>query len=404
MAIKNVRDRGAGVDPATDTAIINATIQEAVSERGGIVYFPGGTYHITAPLVVDGHRVHLQGEGPASMLVVHGDFDSISVNPSSPEQYDNSIENLSLLEGTKSGGKSIVAQRVAQLRIAGVIIESPFDGIHIHNFNTVRIDRSRIVGPRGTYGCWLTGGGVFDPEGRSDVIDFYDTVFGGNDRPGIPVPPGTPDRHGLIIDGAVNTVSAHKIYFVGVEGAALWFRNALPKDSPLVHRANPQFATIYGLEADFPRYEGIRIECGQRFYFTDTQIHGSNQRSNIVIFDQVNTVSFSGGFSSGARLAGMDIFGRQISVQGMDFLANSGIRRGDWAGIVLEGSSRMVAVCGNKSGDPGTVTQSYGIQINTGADQFAVTGNVLFNNVKGGLLNGAGTGPSRVVAANAQEP
>jgi hypothetical protein len=70
------------------------------------------------------------------------------------------------------------------------------------------------------------------------------------------------DRHGLIIDGAVFTVSAHKIYFVAVEGAALWFRNSFGTT------ANPQFATIYGLEADFPRYEGVRIECGQRFYFT----------------------------------------------------------------------------------------------------------------------------------------
>jgi hypothetical protein len=292
-----------------------------------------------------------------------------------------------------------VAQRVAQLRIAGVVLESPFDGLHIHNFNTVKIDRTRVIGPRGTYGCWLTGGGPSDPRGRSDVIDFYDTVFAGVVQPTEPLPPrvARPDRHGLIIDGAVSTISAHKIYFINVEGAALWIRNSLGTT------VNPQFATMYGLEADFPRYEGIRIECGQRFYFTDTQIHGSEQRSNIVIFEPVNTVSFKGGFSSGARLAGMDIFGRQVSLQGMDFLANSGERAGDWAGIVLEAPSRMVAVYGNKCGDPGNVTQSYGIQINSGADQFAVTGNVLFNNTKGGLLNGAGTGRSKVVANNAPD-
>jgi hypothetical protein len=394
MAVKNVRDRGAVGNPATDTGIINATIQEAVSEGGGVVYFPVGRYYITAPLIVDGHHVHLRGEGWGSVLQVQGDFDSITINPSAPAQYDNSVEDLHLVEGMKSGGKSIVAQRVGQLVIAGVVLESPFDGFHIHNFNTVKIDRTRVAGPRGTYGCWLTGGGPSDPNGRSDVIDFYDTVFEGV----YPPPSSRPDRHGLIIDGAVSTVSAHKVYFIRVEGAALWMRNSF---GAMV--ANPQFATIYGLEADFPRYEGIRIECGQRFYFTDTQIHGSEQRSNIVIFEPVNTVSFQGGFSSGAHLAGMDIFGRQVSVQGMDFLANSGVQSGAWAGIVLEASSRMVAVCGNKCGDPGNVTQSYGIQINSGADQFAVTGNVLFNNSKGGVLTGAGTGRSKVVANNAPD-
>ena len=55
MAIKNVRDRGAGVNPAADTAIINAAIQEAVAEGGGTVYFPAGVYHITSTLVVNGH-------------------------------------------------------------------------------------------------------------------------------------------------------------------------------------------------------------------------------------------------------------------------------------------------------------------------------------------------------------
>ena len=71
--------------------------------------------------------------------------------------------------------------------------------------------------------------------------------------------------------------------------------------------------------------------------------------------------------------------------------------------MVLEGTSRMVTVAGNKCGDPvNPGWQSYGIQIDGGADQFAVTGNVLFHNDKGGLLNGAGKGPSRVEESNAQ--
>ena len=395
MAIKNVRDRGAGVDPEADTTIINTVIQEAVAENGGTVYFPAGVYHIKQSLVVNGNSVHLHGDPDGrSLLAVEGEFDTISVNPSSPEQYDNSIANLSLLEHNKTGGKAIVAQRVGRFQVSGVILESPFDGIHLHNFNTVRIDRTRVASPRGTFGCWLTGGGPSDP-GRSDVIEFYDTVFGGDQKLEPPIT-SPPDRHGLIIDGAVYTVSAHKIYFVHIEGAALWIRNSL-------HDRNPEFLTIYGLEAEFMRYEGIRIECGQRFYFTDALLHGSQRRSNIVVLDRVNTTAFHGGFSTGAHLAGIDIFGRQIGVSGMDFLANSGIAPGAWAGIVLEAQSRMVTITGNRCGDCANQTQSYGIQINAGADQFAVTGNALFHNLNPGILNGAGKGPSRIAENNATE-
>ena len=63
----------------------------------------------------------------------------------------------------------------------------------------------------------------------------------------------------------------------------------------------------------------------------------------------------------------------------------------------------MVSLSGNKCGDPGNRTQSFGIQINGGADQFVVTGNVLFNNLHPGVLNGAGQGPSKVVENNASE-
>ena len=118
----------------------------------------------------------------------------------------------------------------------------------------------------------------------------------------------------------------------------------------------------------------------------------------------MNTTAFHGGFSTGGHLAGIDIFGRQVGVYGMDFLANSGVAQGAWAGIVLEAQSRMVTITGNRCGDPDNRTQSYGIQINSGADQFAVTGNALFNNVNRGVLNGAGTGPSRIVENNASEP
>jgi len=391
--IKHPDFGAAGNGVTDDTSAIQTAINAAVSAGGGTVYFPSGAYYTSAPLVINGSSVHLAGEGRASSLDVHGSFDSILINTtSSPDgQYGNSVRNLRLAEYNKLGGRSIAARLVAQLHIADVIIDSPFDGIHLHNFNDVNIERTRVAGPRGTFGGLLTGGGTTD-RGRSDVIDFQDVVFSGTKA--------LQDRHGLIIDGFVSTVSAHKIYFTAVDGVGLWIRNTIGASQ------SPEFATFYGLEADFPYYEAIQIQHGQRFYFTDTQVHGSRSRSNIFIADGVRTLSFKGGFSSGARYAGMDIFGRQVVVGGMEFLSNSaapsGGSPGAWAGLVLEGTSRMVTLFGNQSGDPVNPTwQSYGIQINSGADQFAITGNVLFNNAHGALLNDAGSGATRVVANNA---
>jgi polygalacturonase len=64
MATFDVTAYGAvGNGIADDTSSIRKAIDKAVTGGGGRVYFPQGTYPITAPLVL-GKRLILQGDGP----------------------------------------------------------------------------------------------------------------------------------------------------------------------------------------------------------------------------------------------------------------------------------------------------------------------------------------------------
>src|SRR5437868_7065893 len=116
-------------------------------------------------------------------------------------------------------------------------------------------------------------------------------------------------------------------------------------------------------------------------------MHGSATRANVYVGPGASVVSFAGGFSHGAAAAGFDVFGRQVSITGIDVYANSLAASGVSSGIQLEGTSRMVTVTGNKCGDPATPSQLAGIRIYSGADQFTVVGNTAFNNTVG-ISNG----------------
>src|SRR5262245_45189799 len=64
MATFDVTAYGAvGNGSTDDTGSIQKAIDTATAEGGGRVYFPRGTYLITAPLVL-GMRLILQGDGP----------------------------------------------------------------------------------------------------------------------------------------------------------------------------------------------------------------------------------------------------------------------------------------------------------------------------------------------------
>ncbi|HYO82892.1 MAG TPA: glycosyl hydrolase family 28-related protein [Bryobacteraceae bacterium] len=382
--------KGQGNRAQTDQVNINLAIAAAAAQGGGEVYVPPGAYMTTGPIVINVPSVRLIGAGPASRIVPLGSFNTIEINNTRFVE----VGKLFLDDSSKPAGKAIEAIGVGNLTLADVIVLGPCDGIHLHNFNHVNVDRVSVVKPRGRdgYGFWLSGGGKSDT-GRSDAISFKDVVVEGlgftNARPGEFITDGR--RHGLIIDGSVNTVSVNKLYILAMQGVGVWFRNVAEASS------NPEFASFYGLEVDFPQLEGIRIDVGQRLYLTDTMIHQSHERTNVAVGTDVatgvNTVSFKGGFSSGAWLSGIDIWGKDVCVQGMNILANSRSRPAESdgsAGVEVRGSARQISISSNTVGDPDK-NQAYGIRIASGASDYAIIGNLATGNKSGGIRNTPGS-------------
>jgi hypothetical protein len=392
--------KGLGNPAQTDQINMNLAISATAAQGGGEVYVPPGSYMITGPIVINTHGVRLVGAGAASRIIPSGAFNSIEMSNIRFVE----VSGLYLDDSRKTAGKAIEAIGVGNLKLADLFVVGPVDGIHLHNFNHVNVERVGVVKPRGHdgYGFWLSGGGGSDT-GRSDAIAFKDVVVEGlgftNASAGEFVTDGK--RHGLIIDGAVNTVSVNKLYILAMQGAGVWFRNVVGSTS------NPEFASFYGLEVDFPQLEGIRIDVGQRLHFTDTMIHQSHERTNVAVGTGsptgVNTVSFKGGFSSAAALSGMDIWGRDVCVQGMNILRNSRTRAGrsdGSAGIEILASARRISISGNTVGDPARL-QAFGIRVASGACDYAIVGNLATGNKDGGIKNVPGTSPGwREVVAN----
>lgn len=364
------------------TSCINTALSSMVS-TGGTLYFPCGNYTISGTITVSAGNIKLIGSGRCTVWNAAGSGNTIEIFGSiSSPYYGNSIENIRFAEFNKTGGYTIYAANVAQFLLNQLYIDRPWCGPRIHNFNDVLVERVSVynaIGASRGYGCQaflLTGGGAGDT-GRSDVITFRDFVVAGNS-----IADRTNAHHGLVVDGFVNTVSAQKMYLTAVDGHGLWIRNTIGASH------GPEFGSFYGIEADYNYDSAIFIESGDVYHFTDSLINGTLSNSNIFLNVGVNRISFQGGFSSNANRAGFDSFATQLTIANVDVVCNSnpgqGGTAGTWSGIALESTSRTITLTGNKSGCPGAPSlQKFGIEVNNGADQYAITGNALGNNALG---------------------
>lgn len=412
-SIVNVTDTPYCTSPGSghDQDCINSAISYIRSIGGGTVYFPCAVFATNAPIIIGdtthvSSNIRLKGSGKCTVIKGSGNFNTVverapnATSSATFDYYGNSVSDVTFDESEKTGGYTLDLSNVAQLSLTNLYVNFPWCGPHINDFNNVIVENVVIYSATGSgrgSGCQaflVSGGGTGDPYGRSDVITFKDFAISGNsgDR--------TNSHHGLIIDGFVATVSGSKIYLTSVDGVGLWFRNSVGASQ------GPEFATLYGVEADFPYANGILVQQGSVLHFTDLAINGSLTASNIYLANGVSRVSLQGGFSSNAAFGGIDSFATQVSISNMDIFCNStpagGGVAGAWSGLSLESSTRVATVTGNKIGCPHDPSwQKYGVQVNSGADQYVITSNALENNSLGGISGASGTA-SKIIANNAQ--
>jgi hypothetical protein len=391
ISVKSWQARGDGL--SSDTQAIQNAIDACAATGGGVVWFPPGRYVTTNSLRIQASNVVLMGAGNASVIAPVGNFDTLIIQSVNAGTYlfANRVLDLLFDESGKTGGRLLYGAYVANLMLERVHGVNGRNGIEFSNFNNVDLHNLRITdyqgGPGAAY-VRLTGGG--GGVGRSDVANLFRTVFGGARSIGM---------KGLDVDGFVQTVNGWAVHFVNIGAEAVLARNSVGAlDSPA-------FFTFDDLECDYPELECVRLDAGVRMNFKNVQLNGSRSRAGIYINDGVKTSTFAGGFVSGSRQAGLAIAGQDVTVSGMQFLFNSsdqfGGARGVYPGILVGFTSRGVSVTGCRSGDAATSDyQSFGCQVDTGADDFVITGNNFRNNLNPGVNNGAGTGATKLIVNN----
>jgi len=391
LDVKSYGAKGDGI--TNDTAAIQVAIDACAAAGGGIVWFPVGRYKTTASLRVKFSNVVLMGAGNGSVITPVGSFDTVIFQSDTAATYifNDRIIDLLFDENGKTGGRLIHGSYLANFILERVHGAHGRNGLEFNNFNNVDLHNIRVTDYQGGSGAAyvrLTGG--IAGAGRSDVANLFRAVFGGTRSVGM---------KGLDVDGFVHTVNGWAVHFVNIGAEGLHARNTVGAMNL------PSFFTFDDLECDYPDLECIRLDVGVRMHFNNLQLNGSRSRAGIYISDGVKTSTFTGGFVSGARQAGIAIAGQDVTVTGMQFLFNSsdefGGAKGAYPGIIVGFSSKGVTVTGCRSGDAATSNyQSYGCQVDTGADDFVITGNNFRNNINAGVNNGAGTGPTKLVATN----
>jgi hypothetical protein len=382
-------------------------------------------------LTLEGSR----GFGLGTIIRQDGAFDAIVVNAhadtvacgfldSSPVPlYDNKIRNLYLIQHadrTPTGGWGICATYPQRLRISN-IWTATYSGIHIHNFNDVSVEDA-TVSAYANYGLWLTGGSSSEPSGnRSDIALLTRVSVYGTTAPATAASP-----HGIVIDGAVQTVELNRsgASYVGI---GLWIRNQV--GSPLV---NPTFGTFHDFESEFTYYENIRIDNGNTslagpstLYFIDAILHHPATRDNVFVADRAFNISFVGGQAADACFSGFNIAGSDVSLVGVHIPYNSGANTCNGntfnSAITLQQSVQRAVISGTKVGSWANVgTQDCAVKVigatSTSVTTFNITGNSFFNNRfntvcdpgNGGTCSAFGlTGPcsqQRVIAYNSCGP
>jgi hypothetical protein len=391
----NVRDYCTIVDGSTDNTVCIQSAINSLTSFGGIVFFPCGNYKTTASIILPAGLISLQGSGRCTSWGAYGAFDTIRANVGGSSYWlGNGISRIYFAEFNKTSGYTLNLDHMHQLTLDDLTVDGPPAGIFLHDFNNASMSNITInnVSAANSAAIYLTGGGTGDPNGRADGLNM-DGILVSSSSSAL----GT--RHGIVIDGSVFTLNGRKVLLTHVDGHALWLRNSVGA----AHA--PQFVDIYDLESEFSSGAAVYAEAGSVYHFSDAQLHGAMSQSNVVVLANVSRVSFNGGFSSGAKYAGFDLFGQQIAVSNMDITENStpnsGGIAGAWSGLVVEPSARLLTITSNKAASPDNPGwQKYGIEVRSGADQYAITGNVVRFNAAPGIAGASGTS-SQVIANNA---
>ena len=383
----NVVDYGAvGNGSTDDTLALQATIDAAELNGGGVVFLPKGIYKITSELV---HNIADVGGGV--MIVGESRYGTVIkayTNTQTVIKFTNvdgsGIENLTIDSGvTKTGGYGI-----------------HFNGTPRH-YSVRNVDIKNMY-----YGIGGSpAAGICDNLYIENAVHSYIYLIGNG---------ADATFTNILCDNTTDTGSDIGIYLLGAVQGAVFKNIDIHQVDTGVKVDNTggvvslEWIWFEGVMADSCRNNGWEIGVGtgepQRGINMINCWAGSNGENGVYISNNIIDLNIVGGRYIHNGYHGIDIDGGiNISINGNKILNNSDFSSSTYHGINVGAGVTHFSIVGNEiaSGisDYPSGTQGYGINIETGAsDYYIINGNNLYSNATG-TINDGGTGTNKFVDA-----
>lgn len=377
----SVKDFGAvGDGVADDTAAIQATVTAAGNRPGGCtVFFPNGTYKVSAPINVTKPGVMLKGDGKDSTQVVRA------------TAYGTMFyfaNGATVLDGTGIGHMRLIDNGANNN--SGNLIE-------VENASRFTADNLTFFG--GTNGIILRGAANVE---LSNIYMYMQT-------------PAAPfaNRYGI------------RLIATGVVGAPVVFGSNVSLNNVHIYGGDNMAASYSNLEAclEIEAVDGLWVNgCyfggASRADVWLTRINPAHSCGNIYFANTMLDICRGHGllidgtvihqrmrFGGSISCAGVGVAGKEgIYVAGPvdNFTINATVDGWKGNGIHLGATGGMVCTNVNVTGSLITANTGYGVQIeaNAGTNQFIVTANNLTGNTAGSLNDLTAGGTSKLTTGN----
>lgn len=423
-----------------DTNAIIAAIQYVEARGGGIVFFPKGTYLVSAEIATTSDNVMLCGVGPEASIIKTTSatanvfvFDGGTYCFASDLGFTSSVTRTAgyniLFDGCYKSGVSRIYS-LGQFRTVGFIdsvlvqaddcyFENPTaatgSGVYIDGGNDQILEDVRMNGAQNiATGTLTSGNATITGISASDILKFSagQQIFG----PGITYGT-TVDSVGatsVVMSANANATGSSANIFMGstqpyaaihvVKTGALalydcgsvYGGNGLA----LVPKTSSEIANVFSLACtwDTGSGHGILLQAAsgttiKSAYFV--QDWASSNAQNGVVTAGAGTIadlSFVGCriLNNGQHGIIFDDVATDVSVVDSAVRANSAESTGVYSGIRHDATAGC-RIIGNRSGplSPYTQLQKYGIEINSTTDHYVITSNDVRGNGTAGILDAA---------------
>lgn len=393
----NVKDFHAVGDGVADDTIPIQNAINSLSQTGGTVFIPAGTYRLTTFLQIKNYSITVQGEGKSSLLLCNSASNAINIGDVVTPTFRCSVNNIGI-SGAYTGiniGRNSAACRIDNVYCTGCKIGLSIIGDY--NSTPIQDSINHIITNCELEAC--TEQGIYLLMCGDEYIE--NIQIGGNQ----------PNRYGVTIDSGVTAIYMRNVNCGGGRGGIRIIDGGLMTSTTLP--PEPRQLYFYNCQGDTGIDFGIQIEKGWQLSFIDCWGSGT-QGSGFVIGNKVDQIALIGCRALGNRNCGISIVGNNpranVQIVGCHTLGNGvgGTSAGTGDGICIESNVNGVVVSACNSFNDTSIglnnTQRNGISIGTGCSNLSITGNLLSGgqgNLDNGLVNNtASTGNDHIIIAD----